>query len=243
MNENQVKALVVEDDGDEANMIQRLLADHGCGCDVARTLADGMARIETGEYNLCIVDVVLPSGGAMPAFADGMDIVRAARARKHDAKVMVLTGKADTSLEAAAGFAKGAHDYVFKSASEEEISARIGILVDSIRDFWRLMHPSWHDIIVDVANMHAYRLSDPAKTRLNLSKRHIDILVMFLRSPGVLISHERLANEGLGATRVDRSVMATLRQFIKHIRLVTGMDETKKFGICSVRGRGYALLG
>ena len=77
--------LVVEDEADLVSTYGRLLRRYRCRMTAAGSRAEGLAALEAERFSLVIADLRLPDG-------DGLDVVRAARARADGPAVIVVTG-------------------------------------------------------------------------------------------------------------------------------------------------------
>ena len=109
--------LVVEDEVDLVNTYDRLLRRQGCRIVAARTRKDGLAALEGGRFALVIADIRLPDG-------DGLDLVRAARARVDAPPVIVVTGFASAQSRQQA-LEAGATAYLAKPFSTLALSSLI----------------------------------------------------------------------------------------------------------------------
>lgn len=109
--------LVVDDEADLVSTYGRLLRRQGCRIIAAGTRHEGLAALEAESFALVIADVRLPDG-------DGLDVVRAARARADGPPVIVVTGfpsaqSRQTALQA------GATAYLAKPFSALALAALV----------------------------------------------------------------------------------------------------------------------
>ncbi len=114
-----VRILLIEDDESDAVLLRELLRDsepHGFTMDRADRLAEGLARLDDGRYDIALVDVSLPD-------ASGLESVQRVRERAPELPVLVLTGHDDPRLAAGAGRA-GASDYIVKGQFSPTALAR-----------------------------------------------------------------------------------------------------------------------
>lgn len=110
------RVLVIEDDGETAAEITRVLAGAGFGVDRAATLADGFAGAATGDYRLIVLDRMLPGG-------DGLDIVDRLRGAGRRTGILVLSALGRT-VNRVEGLDRGADDYLAKPFDADELVAR-----------------------------------------------------------------------------------------------------------------------
>ena len=112
------KVLLVEDEEAHRLVIKKALQGH-CDLIVAKTFQEGATQLETGDYELFILDIMLGDG-------DGFDLC--ARIRKMDkyrrTPVIFLTAKAEVSSKVL-GFTLGADDYIVKPCDPSELRARL----------------------------------------------------------------------------------------------------------------------
>ena len=111
------KALIIEDNKDIANLVQMHLRDIQCEADIAEDGAKGLSIFQQGEYDLVVLDLMLP-------VMDGVSVCQKIRA---DAKtyvpILMLTAKS-TELDRVLGLEVGADDYLTKPFSIPELLAR-----------------------------------------------------------------------------------------------------------------------
>ena len=109
--------LVVDDEADFLATYERLLRRHGYRTITAGTLQAALAALEGEPFGLIISDLRLPDG-------DGLDVVRAARARLHPPPVIVVTGFASEQSRRQA-LAAGATAYLAKPFSTSALTALV----------------------------------------------------------------------------------------------------------------------
>ena len=116
--------LVVEDARDIANLVQLHLRDEGHEVEVAFDGISGWEKLQTGRYDLVILDLMLPG-------MDGLEVCRRLRAQKgFDSAytpILMLTSKG-TELDRVLGLELGADDYLTKPFSIRELMARVKAL-------------------------------------------------------------------------------------------------------------------
>ena len=113
--------LVVEDDAPLADLLRRLLGRADYAVQSAGDVAAGLARIERGDVDVVLLDLVLPDGS-------GLDVCRRVRARAGGGHlpIIMLTGLC-SDLERHAGFAAGADDYITKPFQAAELLDRVRV--------------------------------------------------------------------------------------------------------------------
>ncbi len=116
-----MKLLVVEDEPKTAAYLRKGLSEAGFGVDVAADGEEGFAGAITGDYDLIILDVMLPA-------KDGWDVLREMRHRATETPVLFLTAR-DAVSDRVKGLALGADDYLVKPFAFAELLARVRTLL------------------------------------------------------------------------------------------------------------------
>jgi DNA-binding response OmpR family regulator len=117
-----LRILLVEDDVKIANAIKKGLLQESYAVDVAYTGTDGLDHALTSDYDLLILDRMLPG------VADGMEICKAIRDHGKKTPILVLTAK-DRVDDKVFGLNSGADDYLIKPFDFSELLARIKALL------------------------------------------------------------------------------------------------------------------
>ena len=116
-----MRILVIEDDRKVAGFLERGLREEGYAVDVAFDGSDGSMKAHVYDYDVLVVDVMLPG-------RTGYEIVRELRREKKDVPVLLLTAR-DTKEDIVRGLDAGADDYLTKPFSFDELLARIRALL------------------------------------------------------------------------------------------------------------------
>ncbi len=116
-----MRILVVEDDKKVARFLERGLREEGYSVDVAHDGADGLMKARVYDYDLLILDVMLPG-------KSGLEIVRELRAAQRTVPVLMLTAR-DAREDIVLGLDAGADDYLTKPFGFDELFARIRALL------------------------------------------------------------------------------------------------------------------
>jgi DNA-binding response OmpR family regulator len=177
-----MKILVVEDDPIVADALRATLGDRNYAVEVADDGQAGLEFIEAFDYDLLLLDAVLPK-------LDGVSLCRYVRSRGYMMPILLLTSK-DSKHDRAIGLDAGADDYVVKPFEPEELSARIRALLRRGND---RMQPvlTWNRLTLDPRN---YEVSYQ-DSLLNLTPKEYALLELFLRyrrrlfSCGAILEH------------------------------------------------------
>jgi DNA-binding response OmpR family regulator len=116
-----MRVLLAEDDAQVARFIRRGLREEQYAVDVAADGEEALFLAQTGEYDLILLDWMLPK-------RNGIDVLRTLRAQAVTAPVLVLTGRGEVSHKVE-GLDAGADDYLTKPFRFEELLARVRALL------------------------------------------------------------------------------------------------------------------
>src|SRR6476661_1468907 len=111
-----MRILLVEDEPRMANVIARGLREQSYAVDVAQDGAAGLYQASINDYDVIILDVLLPQ-------RDGYEVCRELRARGDSTPVLMLTARAAVD-DRLTGFDAGADDYLTKPFSFRERTGR-----------------------------------------------------------------------------------------------------------------------
>ena len=117
-----MRILVVEDEHKIAGAIKRGLEQEAYAVDVAYEADDGLSSALTGDYDVIILDRMLPG------LIEGVEIAKEVRANGLHTPILMLTAK-DQISDRVAGLNAGADDYLVKPFAFEELLARVRALL------------------------------------------------------------------------------------------------------------------
>ena len=110
--------LVMEDDLSVAKGLEMVLTEEGYDVYLAGTGGMALEAFKDKRYDLLVADLRLPD-------MDGMEVIRKVKAEKPDTEVVVITGYG-TAATAVEAMKLGAHDFLPKPFTEEQIKAAVG---------------------------------------------------------------------------------------------------------------------
>src|SRR3989344_8702772 len=116
-----MRILVVEDERRLANIIKKGLSEEGFAVDAAYDGEEGQYLAESEEYDLIILDIMLPK-------VDGLTVCKELRAKNIKIPILMLTART-TVEDKAAGLDSGADDYLAKPFAFLELRSRIHALI------------------------------------------------------------------------------------------------------------------
>lgn len=217
--------ILVEDDGEIAKNLTRLLESEGFSVRHAPTQGEAVRLLEDRRFDLALVDISLPDGNGFTVCTQ----VKAAQ----DIPVLFLTASGDEA-SVVTGLNMGAEDYITKPFRPRELLARIGA---ALRKAGRV--PS----VVSCGGLRADMASGIVTKHgreLFLSPLEYRLLLLFLNNPKTILTRDRLLDElwdAAGEFVNDN----TLTVYIKRLREKIEDDPAAPEIILTVRGTGYRL--
>ena len=115
-----MKVLLVEDEPKIARYVSKALGTEGHNVEVIPRGDEGLTAATTRPFDIMLLDLALPGG-------DGLDILRAVRAKSISTPVLILTARGELP-DRITGLDLGADDYLPKPFAMEELIARINVL-------------------------------------------------------------------------------------------------------------------
>jgi len=220
-----MRILVVEDEPRMANVIARGLREQSYAVDVAQTGNDGLYQSSINDYDLILLDVLLPE-------RDGFEVCRELRARGSSTPILMLTARAAVD-DRLTGFDAGADDYLTKPFSFRELLARVRAL---LRRDARLQPDVFEiaDLIIDSASHRVSR----GNREIQLTAKEYALLEHLARHAGRLISRTEIAAHVWDDSFDPFS--NTIEVYINRLRKKIDGDQSTKL-LHTRRGEGYIL--
>ncbi|MEQ1854930.1 MAG: response regulator transcription factor [Longimicrobiales bacterium] len=174
-----MRILVVEDEKKVASFLEKGLREEGYSVDVAYDGDDGLMKALIHEYDLLLLDVMMPH-------RSGLDVVRELRAKERTTPVLMLTAR-DAESDVVLGLDAGADDYLTKPFGFDELLARVRALLrrgGAARPD-RLLYD---DVELDRVKHIALR----GRARLDLTPKEFQLLEFFLLNPERVVRRTEL---------------------------------------------------
>lgn len=220
-----MKILLIEDDARVASFIRRGLHEENFAVDLASDGEQGRFTAETGEYDLIILDVMLPK-------KNGIEVLLALRASRISTPVLLLTAK-DELEDKVKGLNAGADDYLTKPFDFEELLARVRAL---LRRRGNLV-----DTLLRVADLEMDTIRHRVTrggNEIELTNREYALLEYLLRNANAVVTRTMLADH---VWEQDFDPMTNVID-VHVARLRRKIDEEAAIKLIqTVRGRGYIL--
>jgi len=174
-----VRLLIVEDEREFAETLRRGLVAEGFTADVAHTGREGLWRATEHEYDVVVLDIMLPE-------LSGYEVLKRLRAAENWTPVLMLTAK-DGEYDEADAFDLGADDYLSKPFS-------FVVLIARLRALLRRGAPA-RPAVLEAGDL---RLDPSARTvqrgqkRIELTAREFGLLEFLLRRAGTALSKNEI---------------------------------------------------
>ena len=223
--------LVVEDEAAIRDGLCDILTYHGYEPRAVENGEDALRQALAVRYALVLLDVMLPG-------ISGFDVCSALRAQRPQQAILMLTALG-AEADIVRGLRCGADDYVTKPFSVLELMARVEALLrrtlgGSGVEATPFPFGDWH---VDPAARSASRRGE----HIALSRREVEMLALFARERGRIVSRRTLLLEVWGMAHVERIETRTVDMHI--VKLRKKIAAGSGAGIETVRGEGYRFAG
>ena len=223
-----MRLLVIEDEVKLAQYLHKGLSENGHVVDLAHDGIEGKRLATGGDYDLVLLDLMLPG-------VDGFGVLAAIRAAKRDLPVLMLTAR-DKIEDRVKGLEQGADDYLVKPFAFSELLARVGALLrrGSNGTAPSVTELKLSDLEVDLVSRRVHR----GDQRIDLTAKEFNLLALLLRRRGQILSRTTLAEQvwDMNFDSDTNVVEVAVR------RLRAKLDEPFETKLLhTVRGMGYVL--
>ncbi len=219
-----MRILVVEDEQGIANFLRDGLREEGYAVDVATNGDDGLAAVRLNEYDLLLVDWMLPG-------ISGVELCRLFRKRDTTTPIILLSAR-DSTEDVVFGLDSGVNDYVRKPFSFDELLARIRAQLR--KKDTESTSITLGDLRLDIAAHQVFR----GERRIDLTAREFSLLHFLLRNRGKVCSRTRIIESVWDVHYdTDTSVIDVYINFLRKKLNAEGESDV----IETVRGVGYVI--
>lgn len=220
-----MRILLVEDEPTIANTVRQGLTEAGHAVDVAADGEEGLAYALAADYDVLVLDVMLPK-------MDGLALLRDLRRRGNKTPTLMLTAR-DTVDDRVDGLDAGADDYLVKPFAFPELLARIRALLRR--------PPLQSGTVLKVGNLEM----DTAKYEVRRNGRYIDlsprefaVLEVLMRHPDQVLSRSQIGEHVWNFDFYNESNVVDV--YIGYLRRKIDLDGEQPL-LHTVRGVGYRL--
>lgn len=224
------KILVVEDESGIARILQLELEHEGYEVGLAQDGKEGYEMINSGEYQLVLLDVMLPK-------MSGIEVLRQVRQAGNLIPIILLTAR-DTVPDKVSGFEHGANDYITKPFAVEELLARVRNI---LRIFQQKSKEAEGSDVITLGDL-TVELRTRKVTRkdniIELTPREFELLVFLLEHVNEEKSREEILSEVWGYDFIGETNLVDV--YIRYLR--QKLDKGYRYKLIhTVRGVGYMI--
>jgi len=204
------KILIVDDDRVLRQTLAAALETEGYGVSEAGDGREGLNKALKGNFDLVVLDVVMPSLG-------GFDVCRKLREAGRQVPVIVLSGKKKKEVDKVLGLELGGDDYLTKPFGTDEFIARVrAVLRRSRPEVPEIEDVSFGDVAIDFRK----KMATKGGQDLHLTAREFSLLRLLAGCEGQVVSRETILSEvweyeKFPTTRTIDTFMYNLRRKIE----------------------------
>ena len=213
--------LVIDDDSRLRTLLRKYLSENGYRVSTAADAADARAKLGGLDFDLLVVDVMMPG-------EDGLALTASLRGHSR-VPILMLTAKGEPE-DRIAGLERGADDYLTKPFEPRELLLRIGSILRRARS------PDIADIAFGEFNFDLERCQLRRDGQaVHLTTGETALLKIFADSPGVILSRGQLSRRA--GSGLERSIDVQITRLRRKIE----SDTKAPRHLQTVRGEGYVL--
>lgn len=221
-----IKVLIIEDDAKIIDFLKIGLEDAKFSVDSAADGATGWEKLNTNNYNIIILDVMLPG-------IDGLTLLSKMRSAGIFTPVLILSAK-KTLEDRLAGLQLGGDDYLVKPFAFEELLARINVLLRRIATISTQVKLTYNDLEINLET----RMVRRGNQTLNLQVKEFSLLIYFMQNPGKVLTKSLILEKIWGYDFDPQTNVVDV--LVCRLRNKVDKDFTNKI-IQTHRGVGYVL--
>ena len=221
------KILLVEDEKLMSMFVEMELNHEGYNVDVACDGREGLNIAEKKEYDLILLDIMIPG-------LNGIEVCRRIR-QSSRVPIIMLTAKSDIS-DKVLGLDVGANDYLTKPFAIEELLARIRVYQRNKSTSSKTDEIKVKDIVMDNKAHKVMRNG----MEIELTKKEYDLLEMLIINKNVVLTRSQLIEKVWGYEYIGDTNVVDV--FIRYLRSKIDDGFEDKL-ITTVRGVGYVVKG
>ncbi|WP_434777989.1 response regulator transcription factor [Neisseria sp. Ec49-e6-T10] len=239
-----MKVLMIDDDIGLGETMKPVLQMFAISLDVAHSSEEGLEQIKLHQYDLVLLDVMLPR-------ITGLEICRTIRNLTPplcDIPIIMVSARTDL-VDRVVGLETGADDYVAKPFEPRELIARINAVCRRHNDFkpksvvtekksskFIMFQMNDDTLRIDVSRAQVF-IND---NLLDITSMEFEILLALSKTPSDVLSQEELLQRCNGNSVIySRSIIALIYRLRNKIREAGARVDF----IRTIRSRGYAIVG
>jgi DNA-binding response OmpR family regulator len=222
------RVLLIDDDRRHSELLRTYLSRFGIDLVCAADADTGLARLESSNPDLLLLDVMLPG-------RDGFEICREVR-RKSDIPIVMLTARGDV-IDRVSGLELGADDYIGKPFEPRELVARIQSILRRVDTRSGLRRLVFDGIEIETDARTVRVDGEPVE----LTSMEFELLSLLARNAGKKMSRDEIQ---AGLRGIDAAIQTRAVDIaVSRLRHKVGDTGKPARFIQTVWGRGYAFIG
>ncbi|MBX3594733.1 response regulator transcription factor [Sphingomonas sp.] len=227
----ETRLLIVDDDPGIRDLMAAFLSGHGYAVDVAQDGAAMRAAMERADYDLVVLDVMMPG-------EDGLTLLRGLDPQS--APPVILLSAIGEEIDRIVGLEMGADDYLAKPANPRELLARVRSVLRRARGGGREQSPAAERTSLRFAGWRldsiGRQLTDPDDVVINLSDGEFRLLLALAEHPRRVLTRDQLLDlsRGVNAEHFDRAIDVQMSRLRKKLAR-PGTEDL----IRTIRNEGY----
>jgi two-component system response regulator RegX3 len=221
------RVLVVEDEESYSDALAYMLRKEGFEVAIAATGPDALAEFDRAGADIVLLDLMLPG-------IPGTEVCRQIR-QTSNVPIIMVSAK-DDEVDKVVGLELGADDYVTKPYSPRELVARLRAVLR------RGVEPDLAPMTLEVGNVRMdveRHIVTVGGAEVRLPLKEFELLEMFLRNPGRVLTRGQLIDRVWGSDYVGDT--KTLDVHVKRLRAKLEDNPAEPKLLTTVRGLGYKL--
>lgn len=228
----KTRILIVEDEVAIREGLIDVFIYHGYDVDFSGDGAQGLEKALTGQYDLIVLDVMLPN-------LNGFEICNQIREQDREQAIIMLTAKSNDE-DIIEGLSLGADDYIAKPFSVAQLVLRVQAVLRRTRGVVEQGQQIQlaDDVVIDCQNLSGKRGAET----LSFTRREIEILQFLNANSQRPVSRDELLHKVWGYANNIELETRTVDIHIAKLRRKIERDPAQPIFLTTVRGAGYRLL-
>lgn len=177
-----MRILIIEDEKKTSAFLSKGLKENGFTVDIAENGVDGLNSLQQINYDLAILDVMMP-------LMDGWSVLSVLRSQDIQTRILLLTAR-DSVEDRVKGLELGADDYLVKPFAFSELLARIQSLLRR-GTATEIQKIKCADMEIDAIKHRVTRNN----VRIDLTPKEFQLLLLMARHPGEVLSRTVIAEQ------------------------------------------------
>ena len=217
------KILVVEDEANISDFIKGELEYEGYNVCIKADGRDGLEEALKNEYDLIILDIMLPS-------MNGFEICR--RLKKSKRTPIIMLSAKDSVMDKVNGLQIGADDYIAKPFAIEELLARIEVVFRRENNYNNIL--KFKDITIDTKA----RIVKRDNEEISLTNKEYELLIILIENKDNVVTREELLDKIWGFDYEPETNVTDV--YIRHLRTKLNSENKEEY-IQTIRSVGYVM--